>query len=135
MGAMALASLSSSFQSFTPLPTIKLGHSGAGSQVSGPVHTLASCGSLQQPLLRGWESLLLPPQRPRAISIRGLRLYFPVLEPWVARSASIPAFRQVYLWANVVLQGATHRSASHVLRHSESGPLGLSVQMWGRRVC
>ena len=30
------------FQSFTPLPTIKLGPSGAGSRVGGPVHTLGS---------------------------------------------------------------------------------------------
>ena len=43
--------------------------------------------------------------------------------------------RQVYLWANVVLRGATRCSACPTLRHSESGPLGLSVQMWGRRVC
>ena len=37
------------------------------------------------------ESLLEPPQPPRALSIRGLRLYFPALEPWVVRCASIPA--------------------------------------------
>ena len=39
---MAPASLSSGFQSFTPIPTIKLGPSGAGSRVGGPVHTLGS---------------------------------------------------------------------------------------------
>ena len=132
---MAPASLSSGFQSFTPVPTIKLGPSGAGSPVGGLVHTLGPCGSLQRPLLRGWQSLLLLPQPPRALSIRGLRLYFPELEPWVAQSASLPAVRQVYLWANVVLRGATRCSACPVLRHSESGPLGLSAQMWGRRVC
>ena len=27
------------------------------------------------------------------------------------------------------------RSACSILRHSESGPLDLSVRMWGRRVC
>ena len=96
-GAMAPASLSSGFQSFTPLPTIKLGPSGAGSRVGGPVHTLGPCGSLQQPLLWGWESLLLPPQPPRAFSIRGLRLYFPELEPWVVRSASLPASSQPFV--------------------------------------
>ena len=37
------------------------------------------------------ESLLLLPQPPRAFSIRGLRRYFPALEPWVAWSASLPA--------------------------------------------
>ena len=43
---MAPAPLSTGFQSFTPLPTIKLGPSGAGSRVGGLVHTLGPCGSL-----------------------------------------------------------------------------------------
>ena len=60
-------------------------------------------------------------------SIRGLRLYFPELEPWVARSASLPAVRPVYLCANMGPRGATHCSACPVLCYSESGPLGLSV--------
>ena len=64
-------------------------------------------------------------------SIRGLRLYFPELEPWVARSASLPAVRLVYPWANVVPQGATRHSAYPVLGNSESGPLGLSVRECG----
>ena len=67
------------------------------------------------------------PEPPQVFSIRGLRLYFPELEPWAVQSASLPAVPPVYLWANVVPQGAT--------RHSESSALGLSVQMWGRRVC
>ena len=46
---------------------------------------------------------------------------------WVARSASLPAVCLVYLWANVGPWGATHCSACPVFRHSESGPLGLSV--------
>ena len=93
--------------SIFPLSTIKLGSSGAGSRVGGFVHTPGPCGSLQRPLLRGWESLPLPPQSPRAFSIRALRLYFPrpELEPWVARSASLPAVCLVYLCANVVPQG------------------------------
>ena len=114
---MAPASLSSGFQSFTPIPTINLGPSGAGSRVSGPVHTLGPCGSLQRPLLWGWASLLLPPQPPGALSIRGLRLYFPELEPWVAWSALLPAFCPVYLWANVVPQGATRHPACPTLCH------------------
>ena len=132
---MAPPSLSSGPHSFTLIPTIKLGPSGAGSQVGGPLHTLGPCGSLQRPLPRGWESLLLPPQPPQAFSIRGLRLYFPALEPWVVQSALIPAVCPVYLCANVGPPGATHRSSCPVLRHSESGPLGLSARMWGRRVC
>ena len=76
-------------------------------------------------------SLLLPPQHPRAFSIRGLRLYFPTLEPWVVRSALLPAVCPVYLCTNVGTRGATRRSAYPVLHHSESGPLGLSVHECG----
>ena len=102
---MAPAPLSTRFQSFTLLPTIKPGPSGAGSGVGGLVHPPGPCGSLQRPLLRGWESLFLTPQPPRAFSIRGLRLYFPALEPWVTRSVSLPAICPVSLCANVGLQG------------------------------
>ena len=104
-GAKAPAPLSTGFQPLPPPPTIKLGPSGAGSRVGGLVHTLGPCGSLQRPLLGGWESLLLPPQPPWALSIRGLRLYFPALEPWVVRSATIPTVCPVYLCANVGLRG------------------------------
>ena len=91
------------------------------------MHALGPCGSLQQPLLCGWESLLLLPQPPRAFSIRGLRLYFPALEPWVAWSASLPAIRPGLSVRECGARGATRRSACPTLRHSESGPLGLSV--------
>ena len=74
------------------------------------------------------------PQPPRAFSIRDLRLYFPALEPWVARSALLPAVRLVYLCVNVGPWGATHCSACPVLCHSGSGPLGLSARRWGCRV-
>ena len=60
-------------------------------------------------------------------SIRGLRLSFPTLEAWAALSASLPAICPAYLCSNVGPQGAAHHSACPVLRHSESGPLGLSV--------
>ena len=43
------------------------------------------------------------------------------------RFASLPVVCRVYLWAYVVLRGATRGSACPALRHSESGPLGLSV--------
>ena len=65
----------------------------------------------------------------------GLRLYFPRLEPWVVQSALLPALCPVYLCANVGLRDAKRHSACPVLCHSESGPLGLSARMWGRRVC
>ena len=50
-------------------------------------------------------------------------------------SASLPAICPVYLCASVGPWGATHRSAFPILRHSESGPLGLSARLWGCRVC
>ena len=48
---MLLVLLSASFQSLPLLPTIKLGPSGADSQVGGFVHILGLSGSLQQTLL------------------------------------------------------------------------------------
>ena len=51
------------------------------------------------------------------------------------RFALVPAVCPVNLCANVGSRGATHRSACPVLCHSESGPLGLSAQMWGHMVC
>ena len=88
---MALAPLSAGLQSLPPLPTIKLGPSGADSQVGGLVYVLGPCGSLQWPLLWGWEFLLLTPQPPQVFSVKSLRLYFPSLEPWVARFVSLPS--------------------------------------------
>ena len=132
---MAPTPLSTGFQSYTLLPTIKLGPSGAGSRVGGLVQTPGPRGSLQRTTPQGWESLLLPPQPPRAFPIRGLRIYFPELVPWVVWSALLPTVCPVYLCVNVGLPGATRRSACPVLRHSESGPLSLSARMWGRRVC
>ena len=45
-----------------------------------------------------------------------------------------PRFLLVYLCVNVGLRVATCRSACPVLRHSESGPLGLSVRECGAAV-
>ena len=47
----------------------------------------------------------MPPQPPWVFSLRGLRLYFPALEPWVVRSVLIPTICLVYLCANVGPQG------------------------------
>ena len=87
-GPVVPASLSARFQSLPPLPTIKLGPSGADSQVCGLVHALGPYASLQWTLLWGWEFLLLPPQLPQVCSVRGLRLYFSELDPWVALSVA-----------------------------------------------
>ena len=69
----------------------QLGPSGADSRVAGLVHALGPCGSLQRTFLWGWEFFLLLPQSPQVFSIRGLRLYFSTLEPWVAKLARSPA--------------------------------------------
>ena len=61
-------------------------------------------------------------------SISGLRLCFPVLEPWVAWSTSLPAVPPSLSITNVGPRGATRRSACPILHHSESGSLGLSVR-------
>ena len=95
--------------------------------MGGLVHALGPCGSLQQPLLWGCESLLLPPQPPQAFSIRGLRLYFPVPEPWVAWSASLPTVCPGLSVCECRLWGATRCPACPVLHQSESSPLGLSL--------
>ena len=46
-GTLLLAPLSAAFQSLPPLPTIKLGPSGADSRVGGLVYVLGPYGSLQ----------------------------------------------------------------------------------------
>ena len=133
---MAPTSLSSGFQSFTPLPTIKLGPSGAGSRVGGPVHPLGPCGSLQQPLLRGWESLLLLPQPPRAFSIRGLRLYFSRAGALGYAICFAPRrssrFICARMWGRGVLPTALPAPFSATLSPALSVFL---CGMWGCRVC
>ena len=57
--------------------------------MGGLVYVLGSCGSLQQTLLWGWE-FLPQPQPPQYFTARGLRFYFPALEPWVEGSVSLP---------------------------------------------
>ena len=85
---MVLALFSAIFQPLPPLPTIKLGPSGADSQVGGFVYVLGPCESLQQALQGGWEFLPLLPQPPHVFSVSGLRLCFPTLELWVAWSVT-----------------------------------------------
>ena len=153
---MAPAPLSVGFQSLPLLPTIKLGPSGAGSRVGGLVHTRPLWVSpANSPVRLGVSPTAAP--SPMVFSLRGLRLYFPALEPWVTQSALIPAIcpvylcanvgphgllpaalpapfsatlspaLSVYLCANVGQQSATCHSACRVLRQSESSSLGLSV--------
>ena len=124
----------------SPLHQISVSHSATHNQ-TGPLWCWFPSGwacECSRPL---WVSPMTSPvglgvspattPTPRVLSIGGLRLYFPALEPWVTWSASLPAVPPVYLWANVGPQGATRHSACPVLCHSESGPLGLSVRKCG----
>ena len=101
-GTKLLAPVSAGFQSLSSLPTSKLGPSGADSWVGGCVYVLGPCGSLQQTLLWGWKFLLLRPQPPQVFSIRGLRLYFLALQPWVVWCVSLRIcsswFICVWMW-------------------------------------
>ena len=100
-----LARLSAGFHSLPPLLMSILGPSGADSWVGGFVCLLGACWSLQQTLPWGWEFLPLPPQLPQMFS-EALRLNFPVLEPWVAQSVSIPScssqFICMWMWDHSV---------------------------------
>ena len=78
---MLLAQLSAGFPSLPPPYKSKLGPSVADSRVGGFVYILAPCGSLQQTLLWGWESLPLP-QPPRNFSLRFWGFCFPC---WIPR--------------------------------------------------
>ena len=113
-GAMAPAPLSTVFQSLPPLPTIKLGPSGAGSQVGGPVHTLGPCGSLQRPLpVRLRVSPAAAPTPTGVFNQRSEALF-----PCAGALGYVVCF-------------APRCSTCPVLHHSESGPLGLSVRELG----
>ena len=104
-GAMAPTPLSTGLQTFTLLPTIKLGPSGAGSQVGGPVHAPGPCASVQRPLLWGWESLLLPPQPHRRFQSEVWGFISPCWSPGLHSLLCSPPFLPVYLCANVGPQG------------------------------
>ena len=43
----------------------------------------------------------MPPQPPQVFSLRGLRLYFPALEPWVLWSASLPRCSSPFIYAQM----------------------------------
>ena len=47
----------------------------------------------------------MPPQPPWVFSIRGLRLYFPELEPWIVQSVSLPHCSSQFIYARMWGQG------------------------------
>ena len=89
--AMALTLLSAGFQSLPLLPTIKLGPSGAFLSALACAHSRPLWVSPMNAPVR----LGVSPQPPWVFSIRGLRLYFPMLEPWVVQSVLLPCCSSV----------------------------------------
>ena len=66
---------------------------------------------------------MLPPQPPRVFSIRGLRLYFPVLESWVAWSVSLPAIHPGLSVCKCGVAGSASARIACAVPHSTSlGP-------------
>ena len=74
---MALALLSAGFQSLPPVPTIKLGPSGANSRVGGLVHALGPCASLQGTPVRLGVSLAVP-STPTGVFTQRFEALFPL---------------------------------------------------------
>ena len=101
---MAPTPLSTGFQYFTPLSTIKLGPSGAGSQVGGLVHAPGPCGSPTTPPVRLGVSPAAAPT-PTGVFNQRFEAVFPRAGALVVWSASLPAVCPVYLCANVGPQG------------------------------
>ena len=66
---------------------------------------------------------------------RSEALFPPHWSPGLRGLLRSPPFIPVYLCVSVGPRGTICRSVCPVLRHSEFGPLGLSVRMWGRRIC
>ena len=97
---MSLARLSTIFQSLPPLPTSKLGPSGAASLL---MYIIGPCGSFQLTLLWGWE-FLLPPQPPQIFTVWGFEALFPHAGTLGCVACLIPQlFLPVYPHANVGL--------------------------------
>ena len=87
-GRMPRASLSASFHSLPLLPTIKLGPSGADSQVGRLVYVLAPCWCVSNELSCEAGSFSLCCLNPHRYSqSESLRLYF----PWIVQSVLLPS--------------------------------------------
>ena len=101
---MPLAWLSTAFQSLPLLPTNKLGPSGADSQVVGTCVYSRTSSELSCEA----RSFSCPCNPHRFLQPEGLRLYFPMLDPWVAQSVSLPSsssqFISTQTWDHQVYQ-------------------------------
>ena len=104
---MLLARLSAGFQSLPPLPTNKLGPSGADSLVGGFVYVLGPCG-LSNVLSCEAGSFSCHHKPHRIFHSEVLRFYFTTLEPWIVWSVSLPSwsfrFIHMQMWDHLVQQ-------------------------------
>ena len=85
-----LAQLSAGFQSLALLLTSKLGPSGADSLLGGFVYILGPCGSFSCRL-----------NTHRVFQSEVLRFNFPVLEPWVPWSVSLPSYSSQFIFMQI----------------------------------
>ena len=88
-GTVPVAPPSTGFQSLSLLPTNKLGPSGADSQMGGFVYVLGVGLSNELACEAGSFSRCHSPHR--FLQPEALRLPFPVLKPWIARSHWLPS--------------------------------------------
>ena len=90
-GTVPLALLSARFQSLPLLPTSKVGPSGADSQEVGLCTFKAPVGLSNELSCEAGSFSHCHLNPPRCPQPEVLRLYFPVLEPWVVQSDSLPS--------------------------------------------
>ena len=109
---MLLTQLLASFQSLPQLPTNKSVPSGGESHVCGLVYVLGPQG-LSNELSCEAGSFSCCHNSHRCIDPEVLRLYFPTLEPWVARSVSLPSCSSWFIHNEC---GNNHSISHHLTR-------------------
>ena len=138
---MKIVQLSAGFQSLLPLCTSKLGPSDADSQVGGFVYILNPVGLSNELSCEtgSFSHCRLNPHR--FFQSEVLRLYFPSLEPWVARSVSLPScssqFICTQMWDHPFCQPLPHlpQSSSYHLAVSPLHPAAHSAPPSGLDAC
>ena len=95
------------FLHFPGFPQVNCTLLGADSQMGSLVYILGCHRPIKRTLLCDWQ--FIPPlQYPQIFTATGLRLYFSVLEPWVAQYVSLPScafqFISTQVWDHPVCQ-------------------------------
>ena len=121
---MALAPLSAGFQLLPLLPTSKLDPFGADFQVGGFVYVSVGLSN-ELPCEAGSFSHHVNPHSFCQSEV--LRLYFPMLEPWVAPSFSLPScgfqFIHIQMWDLLLCQLPLCLALQPLSCHESSPPL------------